>query len=142
MTVTLTKAQLNDLLTGMKPDDKIEIKPSGKIEMVKYKTKQDILNDKYRALIGQGITLSEASEKYHIPRPTIQGWYYKNYIDVVEDSYPMKMNEADIAYCADVYRQKKSAGIGFRGAPLLDEDGLPYELKREGIAIYRRNKKH
>lgn len=138
MTVTLTRKDLRKLLTNTRPGDKIEIKPSG--EIVVQQTKEEIIQDKYPALIGQGITLSEAADRYGVPRGTIQGWQYKDYISVVEDSYPVKLNEAEIAYCADIYKARKASGVGFYGAPLLDANGLAYELKHEWLAEYRKRK--
>lgn len=139
MTVTITRTQLKKLLTNTRPGDKIIIKPSG--EVMVQQTKSEIIKDKYPALIRQGITLSEAAKKYKIPRGTIRDWNYKGYISVVEDSYPVLFNEAEISYCADIYKARKAAGIGFRGVPLLDENGLAYELKHEDLAKNRKSKK-
>ena len=64
----------------------------------------------------------------------------KGYITVIEPGYQMKLNEAEVAYCVDVHNKKKEAGIGFRG-PLLDANGLPYQLKHPELAKYRREKR-
>lgn len=102
-------------------------------------TKDDILKERFGHLIGQPITLTEAAEKYDIPRATIESWIYRNrYIQIIGESYPMEVNEADIAYCADIYKNRRTKGSK---APLLDENGLPYELKRPDVAEYRRKKK-
>jgi len=139
MTVTLTRKDLRKLLTNTRPGDKIEIKPSG--EILVQQTKEEIIQDKYPALIGQGITLSEAADRYGVPRGTIRNWYYNGYVGMIEDSYPMRLDEAEIAYCADIYKARKVSGVGFYGAPLLDENGLAYELKHEDLAKYRKRKR-
>ena len=52
----------------------------------------------------------------------------------------MKLDEAEVAYCAEIYHERKAAGIR-SGAPLLDEDGLPYELKHPELSAYRCRKR-
>ena len=52
----------------------------------------------------------------------------------------MELNEADVAYCAEIYHERKANKIGFR-APLLDEAGLPYQLKHPKLAKYRLKKR-
>ncbi len=49
----------------------------------------------------------------------------------------MLFNEAEIAYCVDIYQNRKRVG----GVPLLDENGLPYELKHPELSAYRRRKR-
>lgn len=104
------------------------------------KTKAEIIKEKYPNLVGQGITLTEAAEKYDVPRTTIENWVYRNeYVGRVGDlAYPQTFNEAEIAYCAEIYNQRKQAGIGFYGAPLLDDDGLPYQMRHPERAQKRK----
>ncbi len=106
-------------------------------------TKDEIIAAKFAHLGNQSITLTEAAKKYDIPRGTLQTWVYRNrYITPSHpDNYPVLFNEAEIAYCADIYHERKQAGTGFHGAPLLDEDGLPYELKHPDLAQYRHRKR-
>lgn len=107
------------------------------------KTKAEFINTRFGTLQGHPITISEATKKYDVPRSTIKTWIYRNnYITpIFSDKYPACFDEADIAYCAEIYHQRKVAGTGFFGAPLLDENGLPYELKHPDLAQYRRKKK-
>jgi len=144
-TLTVTEAQ--KLLTNLPPGVTIELrkKRTGDFELNnngdKPKTKEDILQEKYSQLIGQPITLSEAAKKYGVPRGTLQTWVYRNeYIKLVdEDSYPKTFDEADIAYCANIY--KKHCANKSK-APLLDETtGLPYEIKHPSLAAKRRRRK-
>lgn len=116
--------------------------PSGELlvsaENGQSKTKEMIINEKYPHLKGNPITITEAAEKYELPRSTIEKWLERKYIEIVDpDSYPMKVDEADVLYCVDVYRQRKALGIT-GGVPLLDENGFPYQLKHPDLSKRRR----
>lgn len=100
-------------------------------------TKNDFLK---RELVGKHITVSEAVKRYNIPQTTIFAWVKNGLVSVLEQGYRTIVDEADIDYCAMIYHERKQSGIGFR-APLFNEDGLPYKLKHEQLAIYRRNKR-
>ena len=105
------------------------------------KTKEEIIEEKFSNLQGHPITISEAAEKYHVPRSTIEKWIEREYIEIVDaNSYPMKVNEADISYCVDVYQERKAMGIK-GGVPLLDENGLPYELKHPTLSQRRKRQR-
>ncbi len=106
----------------------------------KIKTKEQIIADKYGPLKRQPITVSEASQRYKVLNRTIREWVSLNYIQVVDDGYPMKIDEAEIAYCAEIFHERKAAGVR-SGVPLLDEQGLPYELKHPELSAIRRRKK-
>jgi hypothetical protein len=120
--------------------------PSGEVlvpannDTQKIKSKKQIIAEKFGKLANKPISVSEASKKYKVLGRTIREWISLNYIQIVDDSYPMKIDEAEVAYCADTFHQRKSAGI-YSGAPLLDEFGLPYELKHPELSDYRRRKK-
>lgn len=142
MPVVLVKDSKN-ILTNCRPGAKIELikLPTGEFIVTwGRKTKEEIIIEKYLHLIDQPITVTEASEKYHVPRPTIQRWKDKGYLKVLDPGYQAKLNEADVAYCVDIYRGKKEEGTLY-GRPLLDEKGLPYEMKRPKLSDYRRQKK-
>jgi len=106
-------------------------------------TKEELIAARFGDLQGQPITLTEAAKKYDVPRGTIEGWYYRTkYIyPIHSNSYPAYFDEAEIAYCAEIYHERKRSGTGFYGTPLLDEKGLPYKLKLPDLAKYRRRKK-
>ncbi len=129
------------VLTRLVQDGKIEaIQLDGRVAVSEesLKTKEQIIKERFSCLVGQPITISEAVEKYHITsHQTIRNWVARGYVKVVDGGYPTKLDEADVAYCADVYRQRQALG----GVPLLDETGRPYELKRPELAEYRRRKK-
>lgn len=143
--VTLDRTK--NILTYMTPGDKIGLMKVNAEEFVvttldraDMQTKQDILKEQYGHLLGRQITVSDAAEKYEIHRRTIFKWIDKGYISVVEEEPVKQVDEAEVKYCVDIYRQKKEGGLGFYGAPLLDEKGLPYQLKRPDVAEYRRRK--
>ena len=106
----------------------------------KARTKEQIIDEKYAALKGQYMTITEASTQHDVPGNTIREWVALDYIRTISSSYPMKLNRADVAYCADIYHERKSVGVGF-GVPLLDENGLQYELKHPELSAYRRRRK-
>ncbi len=135
-----------NVLTRMIQDGRIDAAqlPSGELlvsddGLNQTKTKEQIIEEKFTHLQGQAITISEAAQKYNVPGTTIRNWIKAGYIQTLGDSYPTNINEADIAYCADVYGPRKSANI--TRVPLLSENGLPYQLKRPELAEYRRRKK-
>lgn len=145
----LTVAEVRKLLRNLKPGDTIEVSISGEqrvnaITMFekfqRYASKDAILNGEYKALRGHEITITEAAEKYDVPRPTVQGWVSQSgYLEPLDHhAYPVTFDEAEIAYLVDIYRQRRKHGSK---APLVDGDGLPYELKRPDVANYRRRKK-
>jgi len=116
--------------------------PSGELlvsaENGQSKTRETIINEKYPHLKGNPITITEAAGKYELPRSTIEKWLERKYIEIIDpDSYPMRVDEADVLYCVDVYRQRKALGIT-GGVPLLDENGLPYQLKHPDLSKRRR----
>jgi hypothetical protein len=105
----------------------------------KAKTKEQLIDERYSELIKQPITISEAEKKYNVLGRTIRFWVSLGYINTINDSYPMRLDEAEVAYCTEIFHERQKSGIG-SGAPLLDENGLRYELKRPELSEYRRRK--
>ncbi len=101
-------------------------------------TKEEIIAAKFAHLCGQPIHVTDAAQRYHIPRNTIVRWARRGYINVLEAGYRMELDEADVAYCAYVYNKRKEEGIVF-GSRLFDEDGNPYQIKYPDLAKKRRN---
>lgn len=93
----------------------------------------------FKRLKDQAITITEASEKYDVPGTTLRDWIDSKFVKVLEPGYGMKLDEADIAYCAAIYRVRKAGGI--LRVPLLNSDGTPYLLKRPALGEYRRKRK-
>jgi hypothetical protein len=100
----------------------------------------DELRDKFKKLAGHPITVTDAADKYDVPYHTIRNWtrLYPNQLRVIESGYRMKLDEQDVAVCVTIYKQHKKARMV---APLFDEVGRPYQLKRPEIAAYRKRKK-
>ncbi len=100
----------------------------GAVTFTVQATKEQIINEKFGDLIGQPITLTEAAKKYGVKRATIEGWYYRaSYITPLdEDAYPKTFDEAEVAYLVEIYNDRRKTGSL---APLLDENGLPYQIK-------------
>ena len=102
------------------------------------------INDRLRAirredfehLRGQAITVTEAAEKYGVVRQTIGRWVNKGYVnELIPDSYPMRIDESDLAYCAAIHTIRKKYKSR---APLLDVNGKPYLLMHPDLAKARR----
>lgn len=142
--ITVQSVIKNQLLKVV-PGDIIKMElPSGET-MLAYvepmtQSKQDILTSKYAALLGQPITVGDAAQKYGINRRTIFRWLNKGYIAVLEPEPVKLIDEGEFKYCLDIYRQRQRNGVK-TGAPLLDDNGLPYELKRPELSEYRKRKK-
>jgi len=143
-----------DVLTRLIEDDRIEAVTTaqGEILVSQYagegiipvprgKTKEQIIAEKFGSLQGRPITVSDAMQKYQISNDvTIRRWVTKGYIAVVDNGYPVRLDEAEVAYCAEIYHQRQRAGVR-SGAPLLDESGLPYRLKHPELSAYRRERR-
>jgi len=100
----------------------------------------DELRDKFKKLAGHPITVTDAAQKYDVPHQTILEWIarYPNQLRVIKSGYRMTLDEQDLAVCVTIYRQHKKVRTV---APLFDEVGRPYQLKRPEIAAYRKRKK-
>ena len=88
--------------------------PTKKEETPEYK--------KHKHLKGKPIHLSGAARKYDVPLVTISQWVKKGYISVMGmDKNKKMLDEADVAYCAEVRKNRQG-----QGKWLFDESGLPY----------------
>ena len=100
-----------------------------------------IRREDFAHLEGVPITVSEAARKYGVSPQTLHNWIKKGYIVPIQKgvskSFPTICNEAEVAYCVEIYRVRKSFGTLF-GVPLLKEDGTPYLLKHPALSRYRR----
>jgi len=126
-----------------------DLPPGGKVDVtlltgeqftVVQQTKQQILEEKYPDLIGQPITLTEAADKYGVPRRTIEAWFNRSkYITPLDQNeYPFRFDEAEISYLVDIYRVRRAKRSK---APLLDDNGLPYQIQHPKLAEYRRRRR-
>jgi excisionase family DNA binding protein len=86
---------------------------------------------KHIHLRGKVIWISDAARKYGIPNQTIVRWVAKGIIKRVgSDKNKVLIDQADIAYCADIYHARKG-----QGKWLFNPDGTPYIPRTEKIQI-------
>lgn len=140
---------LENVLAKLKPGDRLEIKrlSTGALEMIPLateRTKSDIINQEFRHLQGQAISLSDASRRYGVKQPTITRWIQAGHIKVLADQgYRIMIDESEAAYCAMIYREKlKSHGGNLRGVTLFDDNGNPYQMKHPDLAERKRQSRH
>jgi hypothetical protein len=119
--------------------------PSGELlvpsDNGQFETKKDISAKEFNHLRRQSITVTEAAAKYSLNRDTVLEWVKREYIHVIKPGYRMELDEADVAYCAKIYRQKLKEYSGqLRGVTIFDEEGNPYQLIHPDLAKRRRQK--
>lgn len=91
--------------------------PTPKEQLPEYK--------KYKHLKGVPIWISEAARKYEVSTQTISQWASAGYIKKLGmNGNRVLVDEADMAYCAEIYRQRKG-----QGKWLFNRDGTPYRPK-------------
>lgn len=144
MPQNLSPSDIEQLLTKLEPGSKLELEktPSGEVRIVSGLTKEQLLQQDYSHLMGQGISMSQAAKKYRIPRSTMKRWVYsQSYVGIVdESSYPQLVDEAHVALCAAIYHERKEAGI--KSVPYFDDDGTVITgLKHPKLAAYRARKR-
>ncbi len=107
----------------------------------KPQTKEEIIAAKFAHLRGQPISASEASRKYSgihdvpISHVLFGRWVRAGYITVMKRGYRLQMDEAEVAYCAEIFAQKyQEYGGCMSGVRIFDEDGNPYQLKYPEVA--------
>lgn len=127
----LTPDQLQTLLTSLPAGTKIEIMKSTEGGIIvtntdttaETKTKAQLIDEKYAHLKGQGITISQAAEEYQVPRKVVEHWIYRSqdvsFVD--EASYPKKIDAAEVALCAEIYKRRQKEGL--TGIPFFDDEG-------------------
>ena len=82
---------------------------------------------KHVHLKGVGIGIAEAARKYDLVFSSVRRWAEAGYIARIgTDKNKVLLDEADVAYCAEVYRQRSG-----QGKWLFNPDGTPYQLKSE-----------
>jgi len=131
--------------------------PSGELLVVADKngnsqepqTKEEIIAARFAHLRGNPISASEASRKYsrqyRVPmsHALFSRWANLGYIAILERGYRLQLDEAETAYCAEVFAQKYQVyGGQMRGVSVFDESGEPYQLKYPEIAERKRIQRH
>ena len=113
------------------------VKLNGTVAVAESELDQVITREKFKHLRGKPITISEAVDTYKINNRTIRAWIARGYINVLREGYGMQIDQADVAYCAEVY---ESLG-GVQGKRLFDESGQPYQPKHTEWANYQRERR-
>ena len=118
-------AQTGRIKAAILPDGEIGVSEAAVIAMTPTPKENLPEYKKHAHLKGTAIWVSEASRKYDIPQPTIFNWTKAGYIARLgEDGYKVFIDEADVAYCAEIYHQR-----GGQGRWLFNRDGTPYKPK-------------
>lgn len=104
-------------------------------------TKEEIIAAKFAHLRGHPISASEASRKYSnihdvpISHVLLGRWAKAGYITVMKRGYRLQMDEAEVAYCTEIFAKKYQEYEGhMSGVRVFDEDGSPYQLKYPEVA--------
>jgi hypothetical protein len=130
-----------------------ELLVADKLKGYQHKTKDQIIAEKYSHLRGKVISASGASRKYStihevaITPQHFSQWAAAGHIAVSGGGgkgNPLQLDEADVAYCADIYAQKVEEYGSNRmvGVRIFDLDGNPYLLKYPEVAKKLRNERH
>jgi len=93
-------------------------------------SKEDLPEYKqFKHLKGKPIWISEAARVYDVPHPVISRWVKSGIIKRIgKDSNKTLIDEADMAYCAFIYRQ-----TGGQGKRIFNPDGTPYTPKSKAL---------
>ncbi len=76
-------------------------------------------------LRGRPIWISKAAREYAVTQQTISNWVKAGVIKQLgREGNKVLIDEADVAYCAEIYRQR-----GGQGKTLFNSDGTPYKPK-------------
>jgi hypothetical protein len=118
--------------------------PSGEILVPdnnqKTKTKEEIIAEEFDHLRGRTINAYTAQKEYNIHHKNFLNWARAGYIRIHhEEEHLVEMDAADVAYCAYIYKQKKTEyGGRLAGVRLFDEEGNPYQVKYPDLSARRR----
>jgi len=128
VSVTETRSMIKSgkIKGGILPDGAMVVSedtlPIRKEDLPEYK--------KYAHLSGKTIWISEASRKYNVLQPTISNWASAGFIKKIGvERNKILLDEQDVAYCAEIYRQRKG-----QGKRLFNPDGTPFKPKNGSLA--------
>jgi predicted site-specific integrase-resolvase len=95
----------------------------------------------FEHLRGRKISMSEASRMYNVPQVNFSRWTKSGFITILGHGKKRSvlLDEADVAYCAAVYKAKHEFyGGRLSGVSVFDKDGNPYQVKYREIAATMR----
>lgn len=114
---TIKAAMIGETIVVSESDAQGAGKPLRKEDLPEWK--------KHAHLKGAEIGVGEGARKYDIPVSTLHRWAIKSIVKIVgREGQKVLLDEADVAYAAEVYRER-----GGQGRWLFDESGLPYKPK-------------
>jgi hypothetical protein len=114
---TIRAGQLSTGEIVVSEQDALAQKPTLKEDLPEYQ--------RHAHLKGVEIWVREAERKYGISTTTILKWVNAGYISrLSDDGYRTFIDEADVAYCAEIYNKR-----GGQGKWLFNRDGTPYKPK-------------
>lgn len=126
----------------------VPVDKNGNENGAETQTKEVIIAAKFAHLRSQQISASEASRKYSdiygvpIAQRAFSRWAKLGYITVLERGYRVQLDEAETAYCADVFAKKYREYNGrMQGVNVFDENGDPYKLKYPEVAEQMRTER-
>jgi len=109
---------------GRLPSGDIVVSDDKRISEVE--SKEQVIQERFAHLRGKPVGIAEAARKYGITHPTISRWMRLGYIRRLgTNGQKILVDLADVAYCADVYRQRR----GKQGRRIFDSEGYPYQSK-------------
>lgn len=114
---TIKAAMVGDTVVVQESEVQNSGKPLRKEDLPEWK--------KHAHLHGNEIGVGEGSRKYDIPVSTLHRWALKNIVKIIgREGQKVLLDEADVAYAAEVYKKRKG-----QGKWLFDDNGLPYKPK-------------
>ncbi len=104
-------------------------------------TKEKIIATKFTHLQGQPISAYGAQKEYGVHHSNFINWARAGYIKIIrEGKRALRMDSADVAYCAYIYKKKKEEyGGRIAGVRIFDDEGNPYQVKYPDLSAKRRN---
>jgi len=102
-----------------------------------------IKREDFEHLRGREISASAAERKYKINSENFSNWSKRGYIRKLGvEGRAILLDEADVAYCAAVYKAKYEFYDGqLSGVNIFDKEGRPYKLRYRENADMRRIKR-
>lgn len=103
-------------------------------------TKDEIIAEKFAHLRDKPISAHAAQESYGVHHTNFIRWARAGYINILsEQKRLIELDEAEVAYCAHIYHQKRDEyGGRIAGVKLFDQNGNPYQVKYPDLSARRR----
>ncbi len=124
---TIKAAMIGETIVVQESEVQNSGKPLRKEDLPEWK--------KHAHLKGVEIGFTESAEKYGIRLSSLQRWFKRGIIAEVKrekglGGEKIYLDEADVAYCAEIYQNR-----GGRGKWLFGEGGLPYKPRTGPLSL-------